>query len=401
MTKLGQFEDAGFYAQRAIQNLERELHLNKSIPVEQNICPSKLPKAVANFKLQMQSLCLAYHHLGTIMIHRNQLKKATPFLMDAYSLARKFLKDKDLIKIISKDVQKLHEYDDSKLKSSALKSSKSSLLSSRSQSNLKKPPKLPYKTIDEKKLLAEIFADGKRKKKKQSQSPRSMKLPSAKSLYIQQNLPTVRSSSFESNSSFPSLTLNSQIITEEKPTSRVSESPHLSIKNSHIYNEIDSVPEFSIEEEIKVPKITYMSQFRVLEKEAAIKIQRNIRGFLARQRVNRLINDKNLISSYSNESIKQDTHESSSKDEKMEEIIEQVMSFTEKVTPTRAIIKRIKESETDIGHYVPGYESSMINLASPDLISPKIRRRAKPVDYVNLEKPEITLYKYINKMPYQ
>lgn len=53
LTKLGKLDEAEVYATRAVGNLERDLHINKTIPVERNICSSTNPKELNKFKIMM------------------------------------------------------------------------------------------------------------------------------------------------------------------------------------------------------------------------------------------------------------------------------------------------------------------------------------------------------------
>lgn len=106
LTKLGDFYKAEIYAKRAVQALERDLKINKTINIEDNICTSKDPKDIAKFKLKMQSLCLAYHHLASIKKNKEDHSKAFEFFELSKSISKKYVKDKKLLKIINEDTNK-------------------------------------------------------------------------------------------------------------------------------------------------------------------------------------------------------------------------------------------------------------------------------------------------------
>ncbi|CAG9316143.1 unnamed protein product [Blepharisma stoltei] len=359
----------------------------------------------------MQSLCLAYHHLGTIRLHRNQFRKAAPLLTDAYSLARKFLKDKDLLKIIARDLARLQDppqvSSQNRINTGNSNLSSSKLTSSRSA--LPKAPQLPTKITDEKKLLAEIFGDSKKKKKKGKNDGKLMRLPSAKT-FLQPDMETLRKtskSSFEEKNSFPSISFNSRSASEDNPTSRVSSRANLDVKSLENEEFADhlSIPEFSIEDHVPmVPTTKSVSQFRTLERAAAIRLQKNIRGFIARAKYQKMLEDR-ALRSIAKDSFSKEILETRSdvKENPLDTDHEpHFKTFPERESPARAILKKVKQAETDPNQFSSPFEGSvMINLGSPEAFTPKIRRRAKPEDYLSLERPEITLYKHMNKMPFQ
>lgn len=99
LTKLGRHKEAEIYVKRTISALEREMNINKAIPVHLNICPSG---HIKKFKLLMQSMALAYHHLGTIKRHLSHTRQATRALETAYHISQKYMKG-SILKTIEND----------------------------------------------------------------------------------------------------------------------------------------------------------------------------------------------------------------------------------------------------------------------------------------------------------
>lgn len=151
LTKLGDITKAELFTKRAVQALERELKINKTIRIEDNICPSNDPNEKSRFKVRMQSLCLAYHHLGSIKKSMNQYKKALDLFTLAQAISLKHVSDAKLQKIIKDDLEKMIP------KPSPLFTKRASLV------ELEKLPS-KSKVPDEKDLLSDIFGKNKVKK---------------------------------------------------------------------------------------------------------------------------------------------------------------------------------------------------------------------------------------------
>lgn len=105
LTKVENYAQAEMYAKRGVKNLERDLKINRTIPIEQNICTSSKNRDMNKFKLRMESLCLGYHHLGIILQKSGQYSEAIINLMNARALSGKYVRDLELKQIIENDVE--------------------------------------------------------------------------------------------------------------------------------------------------------------------------------------------------------------------------------------------------------------------------------------------------------
>ena len=251
LTKLGDFLKAEIFAKRAVQMIERELKINKTISIEENICPSKDPKDIARFKLKMQSLCLAYHHLASIKKSLGYHVKAAEFLELSRLIGKKYVKDKNLLRIINDNAEK-------KLpKPSPIFSSKKHSLS-----DLRKfTPKM--QTLSEKQLLSEIFGKNKEIKHK-------LLIHAASVSNISKNFPD----------SLPSISLN---LHENSFNLSEKKSPAINENNSKISDEGKTIS--------KVRIVNDISFLRKIEIKAAIIIQRFIRKMLMRKKRKSVLQD--------------------------------------------------------------------------------------------------------------
>ena len=240
LTKLGDFLKAEVYAKRAVQTLERDLKINKSIPIEENICPSRDPKEIAKFRIKMQSLCLAYHHLASIEKSLGVNIKAVELFELSKDIGKKYVKDKKLLKIINDDAGK------AKVKPSPIFSTKR-----KSLSNLGRiTPKMNFPS--EKQLLSEIFG--------KNQKPASKKplMHTASLVSISKNF----------NDTFPSISLNIHedlYGAKKRPSSSINSSLVVKPNTDESLNQS------------KARIVCDISNLRKLESSAAIKIQRFLR----------------------------------------------------------------------------------------------------------------------------
>ena len=232
LTRRKEWSQAEIYITRAIQNIERVLHLNKSVPVEQNTCTD--PKNQHNFNLQMQSLCLAYHQLGTIKYQIKKYSQAQELYSKAYALASKYIEDFELKRIIKQDLNSSTRASKSLVSSTLTSSAVSPKFSGTKSRNSQ-----VIDTYSDKELVAELLGPKKKKKKK----PR-VKLPSAKNLY-------------KTDDFFSLLKLEARTPTTSLP-----------VLNS------------AVSEDSK--KSQELSKFRQLEQDSAVKIQKVYRGWVTR-----------------------------------------------------------------------------------------------------------------------
>lgn len=279
LTKTGNFEKAEIYAKRAVQALERELKINKTINIQENICPSKEPRDIARFRLKMQSLCLAYHHLATIKRQLGHHIKAVQLFELSRAVSSKFVKDKKLLKIIEQDAEKV------------LKKA-SPLFSNKRKNSLAESEKIipKWKKLDEKELLAEIF--GRNKQKKTGKEINNANSTSALRSNLIDSLPLISMNIMENSfsSSFSIMNLQPRgsqghLRSEDKRPTKKTDLDNESQNKLRIVNDI-----------------TYL---RKLEIKAAITIQKHYKGYLARKKAKNIIKDyviKILPGEYSSDS---------------------------------------------------------------------------------------------------
>ena len=343
LTKLGDLQKAEVYSKRAVLALERELKINKSIKIEDNICPSNDPKDRARFKIRMQSLCLAYHHLGTIKKSLGNNKKTLELFNLAKAISLKYVKDGKLLKIIHEDREKMLP-------------KASPLFSKRSSVDFDKPKLRP---IDDKTLLEDIFGKNKGKTIKDFRRTESV----ASMTSIKDNLVSITQNMHETsfNNRKKKSTFKREIL--EEPGNKL-----------RLANEI--------------------SYLRRVENKAAMCIQRFYRGYKVRNRT------KNLIKGY----IEKMLPESSRSSQRLKEPnpLITIYSFEDEVgsrIEEKSQGLRSGSMHTDEKNEL-GCQSDS---SDPDIIvklksGERRQRKSKPslFDYLNLFSPDLFISQSIN-----
>jgi hypothetical protein len=110
LTKLNRLEEAQQFARKAVANLERELHLNLKIPIQDNVYTGASKAERHRYTKLMQSLCLALHHLGCVCMRLDQWDAAKTRLASAHALALKYLDDESLVAIIENDLNRAQKH---------------------------------------------------------------------------------------------------------------------------------------------------------------------------------------------------------------------------------------------------------------------------------------------------
>lgn len=342
LTKLGDLQKAEVYTKRAVLALERELKINKSIKIEDNICPSNDPKDRARFTIRMQSLCLAYHHLGTIKRSLGNNKKALELFTLARAISQKYIKDGKLKKIIHEDREKMLP-------------KASPLFSKRSSVDFEKPKLRP---LDDKTLLEDIFGKNKGKSIKDFRRTESV----ASLMSIKDNLTSIAQNMHESSFQKKKKSTFKREILEE-PGNKL-----------RLANEI--------------------SYLRRVENKAAMCIQRFYRGYKVRNRT------KNLIKGYI-EKMLPDSSRSSHRLKEPNPLIT-IFSFEDEIgskVEEKSQGLRSGSIYTDEKNEL-GCQSDS---SDPDIIvklksGERRQRKSKPslFDYLNLHSPDLFISQSIN-----
>lgn len=373
LTKLGDFIKAEIYAKRAVQALERELKINKTVKIEENTCTSKDPKDLARFRLKMQSLCLAYHHLATIKRHLGHHMKALELYELSKAVGKKFVKDKKLLKIINLDAEKAQ-------------SKPSPLFSSNRKKNMMETEKIvpKWKKLDDKELLAEIF--GKNEQKKRLKNVKSMSSASVLRSSLFESLQSVSMNIMESsfNSGASMGNLQPRISQGHRRTAEKSQTKKLDPIDSESYN--------------KLRVSTDIIYLRKLEIKAAITIQRCYKGYLARKKA------KSLIKQYVINIMPRDNDSGSSESWRNAPRIsvKPYEDFGDVVTKATKLMKKTSGAWSDINNednqdILKELEQEYNEDSDPEILIPiKVQkfdpaRRLKPTlfDFLNLTQPEL------------
>lgn len=313
LTKLNRLEEAQQFAKRAVGNLERELHINHKIPIEENAYTGASKGEKQRYKKTMQSLCLALHHLGCLCMKLDQWDVARTKLSASHSLALRYLDDDQLLSTIEADLGKAQKH---KGRTPSLKTEpmpppyvfskvrrlrqvsdrdltlmrerhKEKLNLSLSQSSAfiqQTLHDLPGQHPSEQDLLQEIFGSNRKAKRPKlaiqtaAGSSRTSRLASPKPLFAMPDFLSPRESTPDLLKAQPS---PSDVASRASSLPRMETSQRLMIKSTEALSRSPS--KLIMIEGPRTPPLT-LAKLREVERNAAITIQKHIRGFIARRK---------------------------------------------------------------------------------------------------------------------
>ena len=405
LIKLELWEEADIYAHRAVLNIEKQLNLSKAVPLEQNVCASSNPKQISIFKKCMESLCLAYHHLGIVKMKLGIYSRAYDYLQQAAKLADKYLTDEVVRRIIYADLARVERslIADSARPRCGMLSHSSEIMTER---------RLPR--LSKKQLLNELIDDVHktyRTKKTPSTRASSMRtLPSPKGILSSPDILRF-SSSRTKNRRREETSPDVQIIPErtESPVvlniARISDVVIQPINNEPDQEEQENAKKIILAQEL--------NRIREIQNYSAIVIQKHVRGWITRSFLKRLKEAPAtpseityIIHASESENISLDSIVPLAHENTPITITETQISHIRSQTQPQAslnrfISKRISDTSVQDEQFDTASEFMLNHNFSKEASPAQIRTRAKFADYLDLERTVIRIESKLDGLVYE
>lgn len=353
----------------------------------------------------MESLCLAYHHLGKVKMKLGMYSSAYDYLQISAKLADRFLTDEEVRRIIYDDLARVERIliADSARPRSGLISHPSDMITER---------RLPR--LSKKQLLNELIDDVHKtystKKTPSTRASSLRTLPSPKGILSSPDI-LMFSSSRSKNRRREEASPNAQIIPEKNETpvvlniARISDVVIQPVNNEPNQEEQENAKKIILAQEL--------NRIREIQNYSAIVIQKHVRGWITRSFLQRLKEAPAtpsevtyIIHASESENISLDNILTLASENTPITITDTQISHIRSQTQPQAslnrfISKRISDTSIQDEQYDIASDFMLKHNFSKEASPAQIRKRAKLGDYLDLERPVIRTESKLDGIVYE